>query len=782
MNRFSFAFLIFFIVCAIKSQAFHIVGGELFYTCLGDNQYEITLKMYRDCNAVEGAPFDDPLAIYIYTSAGVLYDSIVIGFPGSEVLDPELSNPCMTHPPDVCVEEAIYKETITLPGSIGGYDLVYQRCCRNSSCVNIEEPDDTGATYWEHIPDPDASCNSSPRFNEFPPIVICANYPLVFDHSATDPDGDELVYELCSSFAGGSSVTPTPKPASPPPFDNVIYTPGYSALDPMDASPSIAIDPVSGLLTGTPTALGQYVVGICVKEYRDGILIGTHIRDFQFNVTDCEPPLTAVIPDEEINNCTDYTVHFTNDSYGTDTFYWDFGVPLITSDISTETEPTYTYPDTGTYTVMLIAFPGEDCSDTDYATVNIYPQLLADFSGGEDCALQEISFTDLSTTDHGFLTDWNWDFGDGATSIDQNPSHTYADGGTYTVTLDVKNDLGCITSMSQSVLIYPLPEIAFDIENDCLNETAIFTDLSTIPSPYSITEREWYVDDVFIGDDFYANYIFNAVGIYSVTLISETDKGCLDSLTHFISIKPDIVAELTADTTICEFDSVQLFAKSGISYLWSPDEYISDNEIFNPYVFPVETTTYSVIVSDACSSDTGYVTINVLPAPDINATPEDTTIYKGESVELYAGGGIYYGWWPPVYMNDQYSANPVVNPETSLDYIVHVTAENGCDNYDTVTIHTILLCNDYKIPNAFSPNGDGVNDVFRIVTTGDHSVPGFTIFDRWGEIVFHSTSLEQAWDGTHEGKDQENGVYIYMITIECDKQYETRSGTITLLR
>ncbi|MBC8172361.1 MAG: PKD domain-containing protein, partial [Chitinophagales bacterium] len=518
-------------------RAFHIVGGELYYTCLGGNNYEVTLKMYRDCNTIEGAPYDDPLVLYIYNASAVLLDSVVIPFPGSTVFDPEIDNPCMINPPDVCVEEAIYVANIFLPPSAGGYDLVYQRCCRNSSIVNIITPDLTGATYWEHIPDPGDFCNSSPRYNEFPPIIICGHYPIIFDHAATDPDGDELVYELCAPFMGGSNVIPTPKPAAPPPFDNVIYQAGYNAMNPMDALPELTIDPTTGLLTGTPASLGQYVVGICVKEYRDGVLIGTHLRDFQFNVTDCEPAITALMPDE-VNNCSDLVIHFDNDSYGTDLFYWDFGVPGIFTDTSTEAEPTYTYPDTGSYTVMLVAFPGEICSDTAYADVDIYPQLTAQFYHGTGCALTELNFIDASTSDHGFITDWRWNFGDGEISELQNTVHMYEINGAFTVGLEVQNDVGCIANYEQTVLVYPLPQVDFNTVNDCLNETGVFTDMSIIDPPFTIVANEWILNEATIGTDFYCTYYFNTPGIYNLTEVVWSNVGCVDSFTHHISIKP----------------------------------------------------------------------------------------------------------------------------------------------------------------------------------------------------------------------------------------------------
>lgn len=168
----------------------------MIYDRLTGNTFKITLKLYRDCGNPDAAAFDDPLAIYIYNASAVLVDTLIIPFPGSEEIDPTLVTPCITVSPDLCIQEAIYEGIIELPPSAGGYDLVYQRCCRNTTILNINIPGETGATYTVHIPDPGTVNNSSPRFTLRPPVTICAAYPFTFDHAATDPDGDQLVYRF----------------------------------------------------------------------------------------------------------------------------------------------------------------------------------------------------------------------------------------------------------------------------------------------------------------------------------------------------------------------------------------------------------------------------------------------------------------------------------------------------------------------------------------------------------------------------------------------------------
>lgn len=763
---------------ALPAKAYHIVGGEMYYDCLGGNEYLITLKLYRDCSG-DGAPFDNPLYMAVYNGDGTLFQSLELPFPGSTLIDPDLTNPCMVNPPDVCVEEAIYTRTITLPDNPLGYDIVYQRCCRNSTIVNLIFPEQQGATYTAHIPDPGSICNSSPRFNSFPPVVICAGYPFNFDHAASDPDGDQLVYEFCRPYQGASFDVPAPEIPSPPPFPYVTYTGGYSEGYPLDASPPLVIDSLTGWMEGTPASIGQYVVGVCVKEYRDGVLIGEHYRDFQFNVTDCTPGLYADFPDE-YNNCDDYTIFFDNNSFGATTWFWDFGDPSVDNDTSVVMSPSYVYPDTGTYTVMLVAKPYTVCADTAYSIVQIYPGLVANFAYEPQCAGQPLNFSDVSVSTYGYLEQWSWSFGDGTEGTGNTPSHVYEEGGTYEVHLQILNGYGCTKGVEHTVTVWPTPDVDFVWDDACLQSVGTLTEQVFIDSAYSITGLEWTYPDGTGSTGSFGAYYFDTAGAYPVTLVATSNKGCMDSITNQVVVYPKVVADVFRDSTICEGDTIQLFTRNGKYYQWSPNYNISDLLDHDPFVYPDVSTTYTVVISDDCTSDTAQIIIEVLPAPDAVAW-NDTAVYRFEPVMLHAAGGVSYSWDPPNYMNDPFSQDPVVMPSETDSYVVTVTAENGCTATDTVSIVVWLRCMRFTIPTAFSPNGDGLNDVFRISSFGDDEVSNYQIYNRWGELVFEAGSIDTAWDGTTDGKKQETGVYIYYITIACEGQQAVYSGNITLL-
>jgi len=281
-------------------KATHLVGGDFSYVHLGGDEYFITLKVYRDCSPanVNDTGFDAQLAVGMWNGTGVIGpgDVTMIPLTASNVSEVPvvMGNPCGTPPPELCIEQAIYTATLTLPANEYGWDLVYQRCCRNPTIVNLDDfggTENAGMTLQVHIPGTAVTTesNGSPDFQELPPVALCANLPFVWDHSATDPDGDELVYSLCAPRQGGDPANAQPNPPSTPPYVEVPYLPGYSWDNPMTGDPGLAIDPATGELTCFPTVPGQYAVGICVSEYRNGELLSTVARDFQFNVTVCEP-------------------------------------------------------------------------------------------------------------------------------------------------------------------------------------------------------------------------------------------------------------------------------------------------------------------------------------------------------------------------------------------------------------------------------------------------------------------------------------------------------------
>jgi len=448
--------------------ATHVVGGEIYYNHLSNSNYEIILKVYRDCGPtnVLGTGFDPNASVGIYrTSNGQLVDGTFALPLFDAVIDfvpVELENPCFVLPPNVCVQRAVYTGIINLPPIAGGYTLVYQRCCRNPSIVNLIAPSDAGATFTTQITGSEVvGNNSSAQFTNFPPVALCANAEFFFDHSATDVDGDELVYELCTPFLGGTPDFPAPAPPFGPPFTPVLFDVGYSSSYPIDSNPAFSIDSNTGFMTGTAIQLGQYVLGVCVSEYRDGVLINTTNRDFQFNVTICDPNIIASIP-ELPQVCAGAPVQFENNSTNSSFYFWDFGVESLTTDTSSLTSPIFSFPSNGTYTVTLIANPGWPCADTvttQYSSLStINPTITV---GDYECINNSDHYDFSAVAMVGNSPTIQWDFGIGSIpqfsnlwspqNIRMNPEATEMSVN-FTVT-----DNGCVESDQETVNNPPDP-------------------------------------------------------------------------------------------------------------------------------------------------------------------------------------------------------------------------------------------------------------------------------------------------------------------------------------
>ena len=401
------------------SNAAHLVGGEITYTCLGSNQYQVKLRIYRDCFS-GGAAFDNSVNFTVYNLAGAVVTNPSVPKGPTISVPAGTGNPCLTTPPNICTEYAEYVATLTLPPVVGGYTISYQRCCRNSTISNISNPGSRGNTYTVKIPSMDNTCNSTPTFTTVPPIVLCLGDQLNVDASATDSNGDSLFYEFCDIYTGGSSGNPSPSTATPPPYTTIPFVAPATPSQPVPGSPALAINPQTGMITGVATTAGQYVVGICVSEYRNGQLLSVVRRDYQFNVTNCiintVADMVTQLEDPSLY-CDGRTLTFTPQTTGALTYFWNFGDTTTTADTSSQAYPTYTFPDTGTYTVTLIINPGLVCTDTlkvPFRVMNA-PDYRIEKSGVPCVEVQNYRFEAKGTAPYDASI--SWDFGSDANTF-----------------------------------------------------------------------------------------------------------------------------------------------------------------------------------------------------------------------------------------------------------------------------------------------------------------------------------------------------------------------------
>jgi len=684
------------------------------------------MKIYRDClssgdlfDSSPGATTTASVTIFEGTdanSARVQY----LSAPTVTSVDPNPGNECVLVPPDICIEEGFYTfREVDLPVSDEPYHIVYQRCCRNEALTNINQPGTSGATYSIDItPEAQRAENNSPTFDQFPPFIICAGEEFSFDHSATDPDGHRLEYSFCSPYLGGgvNNQVPgaedgiAPDPDSPPPFTPVDFVgPTYSAQEPLGINANFAIDSQTGIITGVPAQTGQFVVTVCAAEYdENGILLSEVRRDFQFLVTECERPIALDIASDEqqndgtfvLNSCTGSDIQIDNRSEGQDnvaSFFWAFEVNGATEQYS-EWSPSVSFPDAGTYPGTLYVTTSSGCMDSAQVSVNVLSGLAADFSVTDPaCEEGPFLFTDQSQLGSSNAVQYQWDFGDGTTSVMPSPTHTYATPGARTVRLQVTDGSGCVDSATTEIAYFPVPPGA-SIQ---VNRTEV----------------------------------------------------CLPQTVQFSTDLPPLTADYTV---VWDFGDGNTSSEAGPEHSYAPGTYLPS---------------LSVMAPNGCSLNADFdnpIVVQISPQAGFQFSPDPPTSLESDVTFLNTTEGANGYQWNFGGLGQSTDESPVfLFPDTGAYRVELIaTSSNGCTDTASQVLEMIPVVAFY-VPNAFSPNNDGRNDVFRgFGPAGGRGDFEFSVFSRWGDRIFYTTDSAQGWDGTHQttGEPVPQGSYVYYMT------------------
>ncbi len=712
------------LLSTLSLRATHIVGGSMSYRCLGNNNYEITLTVYRDCFYGDlDAFFDTTASVGIFNSAGQLIDELFIPFNPAinDTLQPMLSDTCLKIASDVCVHTTYYRDTVFLFPSPGGYVLAYQRCCRNGTINNIMNPVSTGATFAVFISGSALnSCNNGATFQDYPPLYICVNEPINFDHSANDIDGDSLVYRLCTPLSGGSLLMGQPSPPSAPPYTPIVWNaPLYSLDNLLGVGDPLTIDPQTGMLSGQPGLTGQFVVGVCVEEYRNGQLLSTTRRDFQYNVGVCVEVMAEIdAPDAQ---CDKLTVDFQNNTIFVDKFLWDFGDPNNPNDFSMEKNPTYTYSDTGTYLVTLIAEPGTSCADTAYHEIFLQSNsAVADFEVEIiECADSIIvDGIDLSFDSVSPIVQWNWQlFYDSETldSDEQNSRFTIPRTTEPVVLLlTVMSENGCSQNHSYIFSVNPI------------NPSDLIKDSLCICIGESVGLNPVFVDDYLyqwspstgLSDSDIANPVATPQQTTTYTLlVQDSTGGCQIEKTVDIQVKNiqlDFEPVFSCDGLEVEFINTSIDAEA---YFWDFGDMNTQSDTsssVNPsYTFP-DTGTYVItlmslagrpcpqpdtlereihISGPLLDADFSAEYINCLPAGVFLELTDNSSINQGDLVEwqwLVDGAD---------FSNGQNIINFTIPENDTLNVELLVRSDEGC--VDSVEMDLpVFLIDDASIQDS----------------------------------------------------------------------------------
>jgi len=728
------------LMCCILSgstslRATHLLGGELTYdfigfTASGQAQYTLRCYIYRDCSSanVNGTGFDLSIPIAVYQGSQ-LVATVTAPFNAATVesivpLDP---NSCAELPPDLCIERATYVTTVTLAPSAAPYVLSHQRCCRSPAIVNLVGPQDTGFTLTTTIPGSNlvTQPNSSPSFNVLPQAFICNGLPFSLDNSATDPDGDSLAYSICPIFLGGDPVAPIPNPPLGPAFVPVTWSTGYSPAAPLGTAAGMYVN-ADGMLEGIPSVLGKFALGVCVEEWRNGILINRILRDFTLDVVQCSlsaPVYAEIVP------CNGLDVQFNLLANPAETYAWDFGTSLV-NDASDLAEPSFLFPEPGSYTVTLLYSAG-DCTGSTLFEVVAAPIWEPEIVAGNPFCSQGGWWIPLSPPEglpEGAT--WNWSFT--STSAEspvpggaQNstPSPVWFPAGASAEVTLVALAWGCRADATANWTLPGLPSAAFEVAvPPCSGGEVTFENNSTEAQTFL-----WLFGyDNATTTQAQPIHVFPGWGTYNVSLIAGLETGCPDTLVsevQVLPINPFVVSYEIRPQSLCDSAGWMVFSFIGSG-------------------------------ADVISWDLG-------PWGTASGTPWAVQ---------FPGPGNYEG---------------------SL-ILYHEACDITLVEPINWTVSDPLQGVNILVPNVISPNNDGSNERFGVqflddsgeelgsVSATDFSSYQLQVYNRWGNLMFETKDPNRSW--WSEGASE--GTYYYVVTGHhlCEAEPFVEAGDVTVVR
>jgi gliding motility-associated-like protein len=436
--------------------------------------------------------------------------------------------------------------------------------------------------------------------------------------------------------------------------------------------------------------------------------------------------------------------------------------------------PVHQYTVNGTYYPKLIVTSRYGCKDSVTAAVPLKvaasPKIKMMTSANGCAPLTMVANAIVTTADTSALT-WKWDFANTHTSTLQNPpAEKYTVSGVYTIALVTTNSSGCTDTVTTRAEAYSIPSLkvvkdTFVCQHTgtTLQATGASTynwnpstglNCSNCPAPVATPDEA-------------INYVVKGTSIH----------GCTATDTVKVTVKYPFKINFSRQDTLCKGQSKKLFVSGTDTYLWTPATGLDKNTSAAPTAQPDTTTNYLVTGTDdkGCFKDTGHVLIKVFPVPQVNAGG-NKTVNIGKTLDLLpsVSPDVTQVLWSPttgIFRNSYPGIS--VKPTSNTDYTVVVKNAGGCTAQDKVTVYVICNGANVFIPNTFSPNGDGANDIFYPRGTGLFKIKTLRIFNRWGQTVFEKNSFDAndaaaGWDGSFRGTKLNPDVYVYTIDIICD--------------
>ena len=682
--RLKLTFLIpaIFFMLPFTANATHIVGGEIGYRCLGGNQYEITLRVFRDCfNANPTALFDDPGIIGVYASNGLRLSNISLRPIGNDTLREGLDSCYTSFINSVCVHTTVYKSVITLNPRVGGYHFVYQRCCRNTTISNIVNPTEAGATYDILLTEAAMQkCNSSPVVNSWPPVYVCANQELNVNSAATDVNNDSIAYKLCAPLVGGTLQRPQPIPPTAPPFQPVIWlSPTYSLANVLGGNNPLTIDVNTGIMKGVPPVLGQFVVAVCLEEYDRSTknLLSVVRRDFQYNVVNCSVPQATFEAPKEV--CVDSKLTLKQSTPGAKSVEWYLGEPGAEKLIAKGDSVNLTFTAAGKNRITLYYEKGTACQSTFSAVIDaVAIDVISTPLAGQNSVVCRGSNFEVNIQNkqvNRSLT-YDWQTNGNLVSGQGSSLATFKMDAPTLITLNLSNALGC-----KSTLIFPV-DIHASIQSNINTGVQLCRDVATVTNENFNKNLSYnWLPKNGLSNPNIGNPVItlNSSQIYSVKITNPETK--CDTTISFSAIVKPFGADPGIDSlsTVCYNVGKQINPKfnNTLIYSWSPAKGLSETTKGNPTVILKESMSYTVKIQNPASGCDTIITVRVEVSPMLPVVELDTTLdfCPGipKRVNLPESSLVTYLWSPSTGLDNVNVANPTFTLKNNQIYTVKIT-------------------------------------------------------------------------------------------------------------
>jgi gliding motility-associated-like protein len=490
---------------------------------------------------------------------------------------------------------------------------------------------------------------------------------------------------------------------------------------------------------------------------------------------------------QQVQQCGSTTVSFTDTSFaffGIQSRQWSFGDGTT----STLQNPIHTYTQSGTYQIRLRIVGVSGCADTVTVPVTVsvrnYPvsTIIGDTLA---CIGQPLSMTAL-VQGADPIASYNWDFGNGTTATGPNVTATYNTGNSYTVRLISRTTFGCADTAYRTIRVNASPII------NAGPDVRICRGQSIQLGATGATTWQWSPLQN-LSCTTCANPIANPVATTTYVVTGSYGAICRGNDTIVVEVIQPFSMTVSPTQTFCYPDSVRLMATGAYSYTWSPAASLDNPALSNPLAKPAVTTVYQVVGKDRynCFTDTDYIRVNVGQYPLVNLGT-GALVTAGTQVTLNPvvtnGPIVRYTWTPPTDIGCINCPRPTAIINRDITYKLEVENALGCTGSDTIIFRTQCNPEQLYIPNAFSPDGDGTNDILLVRGKGIAVVKYFRVFNRWGQLVFERSNInvndpQQGWDGKINGKPAQPDVYVVTAEALCTGgTVFPYKGNVTLVR